>query len=386
MQERVAGVDDVAAYEAMMAEVQQNPGSFANPAEDLHPDDQQQAQPAGEDGVPPEGEAQPEGEHAEAAAEGEQGVEGEGQEGEPASQQESEGQGEQKPPQFRLRPTDKVDAEALRIMKAAEAADAPITLSESLEIARNRLGVPAPQTNQPAQGDQQPQGVESQGDAEGEGDPTETITLSEAKQELKDLRKAHSQALRDGDLDEAADVMDKIGDTEDLIEVVAEREANDAQTARQTHDSAFEQSVTKATDLYPDFGNEQSEFYERCTAIDEALRDTGDPRYYDADKPVMIAQMAAKELNIAPGTAARKPAVKQATQQTKPAAAQPQQASSSPQPPRTERPGQLPAASGASRTAGTPTGAAASLAKQVEAINSTEEFEALAKKVHQAQR
>jgi len=98
---------------------------------------------------------------------------------------------------------------------------------------------------------------------------------------------------------------------------------------------------------------------------------------------MMVAQIAAKELNIAPGASSRQQAAAIARQQAPP---QQTQQTSSPQPPRTERPGQLPAASGASRTSGAPTGAAASLAEQVANISNPEAFERLAQQVHSATR
>jgi hypothetical protein len=359
MADRISDAGDIAEYEALMAEIEQNPGLLQNLENEQGSEEtatnEEEAQ------APPEGEPE---QREEQPVEQEQVAE----ESQPDGAEDVEEEGE-KIPQFRLRPTEQVDAEALRIMKAADAADAPINLSQALDIARQRLGIEERPTAriEPVEEDDAQEAEED--------DPVSQITFSEAKQELKDLRKKHSQALRDGDLDEAADVMDQLGETEELMELLASREEQEATAAVNEHDHAFDSAVAKANELYPEFGNEGSEFYARATEIDAALRDTDDNRYFDANKPVLIAQMVAKELNIAPnmgGPPKAPPEQKQAT---------PQQKSPSPQPPRTEKPGQLPAASGASRTAGVQTGQAATLSDQVAKITSPDDFDELADKV-----
>lgn len=358
MADRISEAGDIAEYEALMADIEQNPSLLEDLAtseegstEEVANKEEAQAPPEGNPEQPVEQEPVAEDQPDQAA--------------------DVEEEGENKIPQFRLRPTEQVDAEALRIMKAAEAADAPINLSQALDIAKQRFGIEEKPTAriEPVEDDD----AQSAEEAE-EDDPVSQVTFSEAKQELKDLRKKHSQALRDGDLDEAADVMDQLGETEELIELLAVHEEQEATAAVNEHDQAFESSVARANDLYSDFGNENSDFYARATEIDAALRDTDDNRYFDANKPLLVAQMVAKELNIAPSMGGEKspPTQQQAT---------PQQQSSSPQPPRTEKPGQLPAASGASRTAGVQTGQAATLSDQVAKITSPDDFDELAEKV-----
>ena len=365
MADRISEAGDIAEYEALMSEIEQNP----NLLQELDPNEQSSEETATneeEAQAPPEGEPE---QRDEQPVEQEQ-VEEQSQ---PDEAEDVVGE-EDKIPQFRLRPTEQVDAEALRIMKAADAADAPINLSQALDIARQRLGV---DERPKAQIEPVAEDNEAYEEESSEEDPLSQVTLDEAKQELRDLRKKHSQALREGDLDEAADVMDQLGETEELIEVLAVREQHEATAAVDEHDQAFDSSVAKANELYPDFGNEGSDFYARATEIDAALRDTEDNRYYDANKPLLIAQMVAKELNIAPNTGgpAKNPPVQ------KQEAAPQQQSPSSPQPPRTEKPGQLPAASGASRTAGVQTGQAATLADQVANISNPDDFDELAEQV-----
>tara|TARA_Y100001951_G_scaffold103929_1_gene114020 strand:- start:113 stop:1402 length:1290 start_codon:yes stop_codon:yes gene_type:complete len=366
MADRISEAGDIAEYEALMSEIEQNP----NLLQELDPNEESSEETATneeEAQAPPEGEPE---QREEQPVEQEQVAE----QSQPDEAGDVVDEGD-KIPQFRLRPTEQVDAEALRIMKAADAADAPINLEQALSIAKQRLGIEERPTAkiEPVENDTQ---YSEEEEAE-EEDPISDVTYAEAKQELKDLRKKHSQALRDGDLDEAADVMDQLGETEELVELLSVREEQEATAAVNEHDHAFDSSVAKANELYPDFGNEGSDFYARAAEIDAALRDTEDNRYFDANKPLLIAQMVAKELNIAPNTGG--PA-KEAPQQKQKAAPQ-QQSPSSPQPPRTEKPGQLPAASGASRTAGVQTGQAATLADQVANISNPDDFDELAEQV-----
>jgi hypothetical protein len=367
LEEALASVKSPDEYEAMMAKIQQNPQAFAKPTEQKAQSNvaTEQAPAASETNTAP----------AENAG---------GQTQTQTSDDDFDDDGK-KYPQFRLRPTDDVDAEAMRIKKAADLAGSPISLVDAVDIAKRKLGIASEQPAGRTDATSTTTATQEAADDD-KTDFAEGLTVADVKQELKDLRKQHSQALRNGDLDEAADVMDKITETEDLLEVVEQKESFRTQNQREQHDRTFETSAAKATELFPDFNEPESEFFQRCKEIDEALRDTEDPRYYDAEKPLLIARMAARELNIAPGkrASAVTPAPAVATA-TKPAPPQ-QQQTISPQPPRTEKPGQLPAASGASRTNGSPTGAAASLVDQVAKIKSVEEFERLARQVHAANR
>ena len=345
MAERIEGADGVEEYEALMGEfdsMADEPEEYAEPQQDQE--------------VPEAGGQAP----AEESELGEP-VGGEGV---------TEPEDSDKHPQFRLRPSDNLDAEAFRIYKAAKTADADITMVDAIEIARQRLGIPAGRTDSTQNPPQDLEGFEDQGDTEEEYDPTDDVTHAEAKAELKSLRKQQSEALRNGDLDEAADFGDAMSDTEDLMEVLSEREESNANEAQESHDTGFQAALDRATELYPDFEKPESEFWDRCAEIDAALRDTGDSRYFDVDKPLTIAQMAAKELQVAPGRRG-----------TTGSARPPQQISTSSQSARTEKPTPMPAASGASRTSGPPAGAAASLTEQISTVNSADDYDDLAERL-----
>ena len=356
IQGRIQDISDTAEYDALMSEVQSNPQMLNQP-------EPQELNQSEEDEVPSEGVSQ-----------------GGNEEDQVIENQGVANEGDEKFPQYRLRPKKEVDAEALRIMKAADAADSPVSLEEALSLAKKRLGIKdsvEPETKTPQNQEQSDYDETDDGD-----DAFDGITYSDVKNSIKDLRKQHSQALRDGDLDAAADIMDQLSDSEDLLEVIAEKEQKTQSQVLKQKNDAFASSIDKASDVYPDFMNEGSEFYKLCSEIDESLRDTQDPRYFDPNKPFLVAQMAAKELNLAPRRASAATSKPVATQQ--PQSLQPKTAS--PQPPRTEKFGQIPAASGASRTQGNPNGAATTLAEQVAVIRTPEDFDRLAEQAYAARR
>ncbi len=78
----------------------------------------------------------------------------------------------------------------------------------------------------------------------------------------------------------------------------------------------FDESHAKATDLYAFAADQNSPGGKRMLEIERAFKDNGDPLYYSASKPLVIAQMVAAELKIAPKAktqAPAKPAVPAAT-------------------------------------------------------------------------
>lgn len=74
------------------------------------------------------------------------------------------------------------------------------------------------------------------------------------------------------------------------------------------YETAFSASESKATALYEFASKPDSPAGKRMIEIEEALRDTEDPRYYSPNKPLLIAQMVAAEMNIAPKSKTAAPA------------------------------------------------------------------------------
>jgi len=80
-----------------------------------------------------------------------------------------------------------------------------------------------------------------------------------------------------------------------------ERRAETEQQERLTkYETDFSKSEAQAVDLYPFASDHTSTGAKRMAQIDATLRANGDPLYHRADKPLVLAQMVAAELKIAP--------------------------------------------------------------------------------------
>lgn len=73
---------------------------------------------------------------------------------------------------------------------------------------------------------------------------------------------------------------------------------------RSEEDKRFEEDYTrserKAVAAYPDTTNSESAMVKRMVELDEQMRKQGDPRYHSPEKPMILAEIAAKELGIKP--------------------------------------------------------------------------------------
>lgn len=80
-----------------------------------------------------------------------------------------------------------------------------------------------------------------------------------------------------------------------------ERQAEQSQIeATRNYRQSFRASEAKATDLYAFAADPNSPGGKRMKEIDETFEETGDPRFNDPNKPLIIANLVAAELNIAP--------------------------------------------------------------------------------------
>ena len=325
----------------------------------------------------PEGAAKPEGEVGEGDGEGDGDGDEENEGGSVSSQQ---GDGE-KTPQFRFRPTDKLDEEAFRIYKAAQAAHSPIGMTAAIEIAKKNLGI--------ADGSGDKKAGKNDGDGEGDGegegdeggsDPLLGVTEADVLRDIKELKATHAQKLREGDLEGAADAFTRLDDSETLLVQVRERDAANKKDESTKANTIFQQSTSRASELFPDYLKPGSEFHKKCGEIDAAFRETEDPRYTDPDKPLMIARIAARELGVVPRTT--KPEKKG---QEAASAAKPRQTQSS-TPPRAEtvKPLPLPSASGSARAA-SPTGGE-DVVKEIQGVNTPEALEEMKRKLLSSRR
>jgi hypothetical protein len=138
--------------------------------------------------------------------------------------------------------------------------------------------------------------------------------LETERQELdRAWRKGVRELLPDEDLER---METRIAEIDALIPKARDEEVRQIQ---QRH-AAYEASASRAIELYPEAGREGSALFKRMEQIHAALEASNDPLIHDASKPLVIAQMAARELRIAPhsGPAAVAPAKPAATPAVRP--------------------------------------------------------------------
>ncbi|MBK8772365.1 MAG: hypothetical protein IPM06_18355 [Rhizobiales bacterium] len=218
-----------------------------------------------------------------------------------------------KPPQFRLRPAkgDKLGEQALWFMRR----NPDMPLETAMAKARAQLGIeePAVSTATPNQ--------ETTTTTEQATPPT-VVSLEELESTRVDLLAKLRTARESLDYDEQATIQAQLDDlVYDAIPKAREATARSAQVQQTQTLTALQQSAQTAASLYPEATQEGSEFFNRMIEIEHALTATGDPLINDPNKPLVIAQMAARELNIAPqrkGTA--QPPTAAPSQQPRPAA------------------------------------------------------------------
>jgi hypothetical protein len=115
--------------------------------------------------------------------------------------------------------------------------------------------------------------------------------------ERRELDKAWRKSVRDMDDDEKIDAMEqRIAEIDALIPQakVADVQRVEAVT------TAYEAAAQKAIAAYPDAAKEGTPLYNRMAEIHSDLEASGDALISDPNKALIIAQMAAKELLIAP--------------------------------------------------------------------------------------
>jgi hypothetical protein len=210
--------------------------------------------------------------------------------------------------QVRIRPTTALDKMAMSIMKGAEAAGQPVDMPTALAEARRILKVeeapaPADAKTEPASQPVSPTPAD-------DGLPQ---TPSEVDAKIAELRQQRKQAKLDLNVDEDDRLTIEI---ESLIERKRSLQDGERQAQEQNRQAesrrfkdTLEASKAKAVELYPDCAVADSPLVKEALRIDEELKRTNNPLYKSADKPLKIIQMAANNLDIAPGAkpAAKKP-------------------------------------------------------------------------------
>jgi hypothetical protein len=192
---------------------------------------------------------------------------------------------------IRLPPDDdKVGRLALALIKRNK----DLKLADAVIQAKAKLGIEEPKA-----------AVETPKETPAE-EPTNGLpkTVSEVDAKLKELRSQRKALTTDLKFDEAAELSDQIEDLlahKGTLERKSEREAAEQEaTARAEYERGFVASEKRASELYDFAADPNSEGGKRMKEIDDFYRDNNDPLYNSPNKPLVIAQMVARELRIAP--------------------------------------------------------------------------------------
>ena len=214
---------------------------------------------------------------------------------------------------LRLPPEDdQVGRLALALMKRNK----DMKLGDALAKANEQLGIKPEETEKAPAKEATPAKV----------DPLDTIEGITAEGEK--LEAAYLKANEDLQFGEAAKIslqLRKLDKRRDDLVRKQEREASDRTSAESAkYDADFSKSEKRATELYDFAADPKTPGGQRMAEIDAALKAHGDELYYSPNKPLVIAQMVARELRIAPkGPSAKtpttvKPAVSQQPKTEKP--------------------------------------------------------------------
>lgn len=215
---------------------------------------------------------------------------------EPATPAEPEPEPTPEPDSGPIKPIDRArlrfDNDVDKLAAAYKSRNSDLTLKECIARAEKDLGI-TPASESPAQPAQPaaPQVI-------GSKDLPQTIeavdvSLTQLEGQLVEMTTALN-------FEEVAKINLQIRRL-DRQRATIEKEA-DRQEIQQlnAYDSGFTQSEERAAQFYPQSVDKDSAFGKKMLEIEGNLQATNDPRFHSADKPFLVAQMAAVELNIAP--------------------------------------------------------------------------------------
>lgn len=182
---------------------------------------------------------------------------------------------------YRLRSDDPVELRAMEL----KSRNRDMSLEEALERAKKELG-----KDNEASGDE--------ADAEVNAELPDTVEATET--EIDRLNKEHTAAMRDDlDFEKADELNAQIRKLERHIGDLKLAKLQEESRQASAFTEKLEASKTKAIELY-DFVTKDGPEVARMEEIDRQLKEAGDSLYESPEKPLRIAQMVARELNIAP--------------------------------------------------------------------------------------
>ena len=185
-----------------------------------------------------------------------------------------------KPPTHRVQGESDTDALALELMTKAKKNGNQLGLEDALKLAKETLGLPT-ETE-----------VDNGDFAIPEGIPQ---TIEEINQEIENIEESELDLMEQMEFDKVREQRARKKELQNFIPKFQEHQSKQ----EQAYTTAFESSLEKAQRLYPE-GKGNSEFAKEVAALDEVLKETGDSRYNDPNKPLLLYQQVAKRRGVFP--------------------------------------------------------------------------------------
>lgn len=181
------------------------------------------------------------------------------------------------------------------------------TMKQCVEAAEAKLGVAKPAA--PATDPAKP------------AEPQLPVTVEATNSEILKLVALKKEAAAGLRVDEMADIDEKLAALREHKLDLREAQIQQRQQADIAYQTKFEESDRLAAETYRFATVPTSPAGKRMQEINEAMERLGDPRFYDPNRPMLIANMVAAEFNIAPlskNKADPKPQAKAAAPATEP--------------------------------------------------------------------
>ncbi len=183
------------------------------------------------------------------------------------------------------------------------------TLKQATDAAEKQLGV---------EPEKPKEATAPEKTAEKPATPGTPSTIEEVDAETDRLEEEKAKATQDLRFEDVAKLDRQLRKLDrqrgDLVRENERTQAEKATQAETTYNQQFDSSVKRASELYDFAADAASEGGKRMLEIEEALKAGGDPLFNSPNKPLVIAQMVARELRIPPKSAksAVKPVAKPA--------------------------------------------------------------------------
>lgn len=192
---------------------------------------------------------------------------------------------------WRIRPNSEEDAQVLAMMKQGMTAIDSVAALQF--IAQGKTDQQTYEQQQEALPPEMPEGIA----------PT-TEAIDQAVLAATD---ALEIAEDDWDKDEAKAQIDRIRELNRLRSEVARFEAERANVAARAQSAAQEQFLNemrthgeRVQSIYPDSSNPNSVMAQAMRQLDQVWEETGDPRFHDPRKPLLLAGVIAPQIKISP--------------------------------------------------------------------------------------